>query len=159
LPPQGPIWLRSKRWKRTSRSRRLTAKAWRRTAAIPKRAVRLGPRGERVRQQAAAFQDEWRIEREIAAVARGRHPIIAGPWVSEGGFEILYWIPFLRWFEDRYRVDPKRVVAMSRRGVAAWYSDVGSRGRQMGAARFDTLDLNAAMQLDLLTRTANEVGR
>lgn len=108
-------------------ARNLIAKAWRRAAAVPRRAVRLGRRGGRVREQAAAFQDEWRIEREIADVARGGRPIIAGPWLSEVGFEILYWIPFLRWFEDRYRVDPGRVVAVSRGGVAAWYSDVASR--------------------------------
>src|SRR5690242_8075598 len=99
----------------------LAAKAWRRAAAIPKRGVRLARRAGRVREQAAALADELRVEREIAAVARGRGPIIAGPWLSEVGFEVLYWIPFLRWFEDRYRVDRERVIAVSRGGVAGWY--------------------------------------
>ena len=57
-------------------------------------------------------------------LARGRHPIVAGPWLSEVGFEVLYWIPFLRWFEDRYRVDRERVIAVSRGGASSWYADV-----------------------------------
>ena len=107
--------------------RNLAAKAWRRAAAVPKRGVRLARRADRLREQAAACREEWQIEREIAAVARGRGPIVAGPWLSEVGFEVLYWVPFLRWFEDRYRVDRERVVAMSRGGVAEWYGDVAGR--------------------------------
>jgi hypothetical protein len=94
---------------------------------VPKRGVRIARRAGRVREQAAAFADEWRVEREIAAVARGRGPIIAGPWLSEVGFEVLYWIPFLRWFEDRYRVDRERVIAVSRGGVAGWYGDLAAQ--------------------------------
>jgi hypothetical protein len=105
----------------------LAAKAWRRAAAAPKRGIRLTRRAERLRQQVAVFGDEWQVEREIAAVARGRGPIMAGPWLSEVGFEVLYWIPFLRWFEDRYRVDPERVIAISRGGVAGWYGDIAAR--------------------------------
>jgi hypothetical protein len=107
--------------------RNLAAKAWRRAAAVPKRGVRLARRADRLREQAAALHAEWQIEREIAAVARGRGPIVAGPWLSEVGFEVLYWIPFLRWFEDRYRVDRERVIAVSRGGVAEWYGDVAAR--------------------------------
>ena len=107
-------------------ARNLASKAWRRAAAVPKRGVRLARRAGRLREQAGAFQAEWRIERDIAAVARGRQPIIVGPWLSEVGFEVLYWIPFLRWFEDRYRVDRERVIAVSRGGVAEWYRDVAA---------------------------------
>src|SRR5688572_20462677 len=94
-------------------ARNVAARAWRRAAAVPKRMVRLTRRTRRLRQQAAIFQGEWQVERELAALARGRGPIIAGPWLSEVGFEVLYWIPFLAWFEDRYRVDRERVVARS----------------------------------------------
>jgi hypothetical protein len=107
--------------------RNLAAKAWRRAAAVPKRGVRMARRADRLREQAAAFGDEWQVERDIGAVARGRGPIIAGPWLSEVGFEVLYWIPFLRWFEDRYRIDPERVIAVSRGGVAGWYGDLAAR--------------------------------
>ena len=107
--------------------RNLAAKVRRSVSAMPKRGVRLARRANRLREQATTFHAEWQIEREIAAVARGRGPIVAGPWLSEVGFEVLYWIPFLRWFEDRYRVDRERVVAVSRGGVAAWYGDVAAR--------------------------------
>jgi len=107
--------------------RNLAAKAWRRAVAAPRRGVRLARRMGRWREQAAAFQVEWALEREIARVARGRGPIIAGPWLSEVGFEVLYWVPFLRWFQDRYRVDADRIVAMSRGGVAEWYGDIAGR--------------------------------
>jgi hypothetical protein len=107
--------------------RNIAAKAWRRASAAPRRAVRLTRRAGRLGEQAQAAHAEWQIEREIAAVARGRGPIIAGPWLSEVGFEALYWIPFLRWFEDRYRVDADRVIAVSRGGVGDWYADVAGR--------------------------------
>jgi hypothetical protein len=107
--------------------RNLAAKAWRRAAALPKRGIRIARRTDRLGEQAAAFAAEWQVHREIAAVARGRGPIIAGPWLSEVGFEVLYWIPFLRWFEDRYRIDPARVIAVSRGGVAGWYADLAAR--------------------------------
>jgi hypothetical protein len=108
-------------------ARNLAARAWRRAAAVPKRGVRLARRADRLREQAKAFRDEWQVERDIAAVARARGPIIAGPWLSEVGFEVLYWIPFLRWLEDRYRIDPERVIAMSRGGVGGWYGDLAAR--------------------------------
>ncbi|MSO82997.1 MAG: hypothetical protein EXQ53_06845 [Acidobacteria bacterium] len=116
--------MRDRRGDPLAAVRNLASKAWRHAAAVPKRGVRLARRASRLREQASAFQAEWQIERDIAAVARGRQPIIAGPWLSEVGFEVLYWIPFLRWFEDRYRVDRERVIAVSRGGVADWYRDV-----------------------------------
>ena len=70
---------------------------------------------------------ELSIRRELRRVARGHGPIIVGPWLSEVGYEVLYWVPFLRWYCDRYSVDPSRVVVVSRGGVASWYRDVGTR--------------------------------
>ena len=65
--------------------------------------------------------------RAIAAVARSRGPIIAGPWLGEVGYEALYWIPLLRWFEDAFHVDPQRVIVLSRGGVDQWYSGLAGR--------------------------------
>jgi hypothetical protein len=50
-----------------------------------------------------------------------------GPWLSEVGYEALYWVPFLRWFTRQYDVDPDRVIALSRGGVASWYAGIASR--------------------------------
>lgn len=135
-------------------ARNLASKAWRRAAAVPKRGVRLARRAGRLREQADAFQAEWRIERDIAAVARGRQPIIAGPWLSEVGFEVLYWIPFLRWFEDRYRVDRERVIAVSRGGVAEWYRDVAAGYVEI----FDHVDPDTFSRRNAERREDNESG-
>ena len=53
--------------------------------------------------------------------------MIAGPWLGEVGFEILYWVPFLRWAESTAGLDPSRVVALSRGGPSSWYADLAAR--------------------------------
>ena len=67
------------------------------------------------------------VRRTLRAVAHSSAPIIVGPWLSEVGYEALYWVPFLRWFTRHYDVDPERVIAVSRGGVATWYAGVASR--------------------------------
>ena len=54
-------------------------------------------------------------------------PLIVGPWSSEVGFELLYWIPFLRWASSEYDLAPERIIAVSRGGASPWYADVASR--------------------------------
>jgi pimeloyl-ACP methyl ester carboxylesterase len=73
-----------------------------------------------------------RARRRVSAVrlrqaASGSDPIIVGPWLSEVGYETLYWVPFVRWFMRQYDVDPARVIAVSRGGVSAWYGGIASR--------------------------------
>ena len=58
--------------------------------------------------------------------ASGR-PILAGPWLGEVGFEILYWAPFLRWFALEYGVPPERLTVLSRGGTWSWYGPVAGR--------------------------------
>lgn len=55
--------------------------------------------------------------------ARGG-PIVVGPWLSEIGFEVLYWIPFLRWLTTTYDIDPARIWAVSRGGCEVWYQGI-----------------------------------
>ena len=38
--------------------------------------------------------------------ARPSGPIIIGPWISEVGFEVLYWVPFLNWAIKAFGLDP-----------------------------------------------------
>ena len=108
-------------------SRNLGAKVLRRTLGLHKPLVRQARRASRLGDQARLLTAEWRVLLDIAQVARGRDPIVVGPWLSEVGYEALYWIPFLRWFKDRYRIDDERLVAISRGGAAAWYADVTPR--------------------------------
>ena len=54
-------------------------------------------------------------------LGRSGKPIIVGPWLSETGFELLYWIPFLAWAKAYGNFDPDRLIVMSRGGAAPWY--------------------------------------
>ena len=83
-----------------------------------------------IRRAAARFIGDRRaseVDRELAQIARDPRPIVAGPWLGEVGFELLYWVPFVRWFVERYDVDPARLVAVSRGGAATWYEPFASR--------------------------------
>lgn len=73
----------------------------------------------------------WPVARAMAELRRGLpralasdRPLIAGPWLSEVGFEVLYWIPLLRWFCERNGIDPARVTALSRGGAEPWYDGI-----------------------------------
>jgi len=80
-----------------------------------------------LREQLQWSRAAWAVEREIDEVVNRGRTIVAGPWLSEVGFETLYWIPFLRWVKAAFRLDPSRVVAVSRGGVASWYGGIADR--------------------------------
>jgi hypothetical protein len=75
----------------------------------------------------APSEEAVAVERMVNRIARHDRPIIVGPWVSEVGFELLYWIPFLNWARTRGSLDPARLVVVSRGGCADWYRDIGVR--------------------------------
>ncbi|MBI3049005.1 MAG: hypothetical protein HYY76_11930 [Acidobacteria bacterium] len=58
----------------------------------------------------------------VTLLGRSDKPILVGPWLSETGFELLYWIPFLAWAKTYGNFDPERLVVISRGGAAPWYS-------------------------------------
>lgn len=65
-----------------------------------------------------------RTKEQLMALGARRGPIVVGPWLSEVGFEVLYWIPFLRWafaFAGIHRDD---VWIVSRGGCRSWYADL-----------------------------------
>ena len=102
-----------------------TLKQWFRRARRPVRTLRR--RKRQLDEQWQFYRTEWQIERELEAlVGRGRL-LVAGPWISEVGFETLYWIPFLQWVKTAFRLPDDRVVAVSRGGVASWYQGLASR--------------------------------
>ncbi|MGI8632649.1 MAG: hypothetical protein ACR2NA_08910 [Solirubrobacterales bacterium] len=69
----------------------------------------------------------WRGRARLKALCDQEAPVVAGPFVSEIGFESLYWIPLLTWLRDHQGLDPERVTAVSRGGPSAWYAGVASR--------------------------------
>lgn len=88
----------------------------------------LKPRGDSTPNSEARIREFSRLTYDgLAKIADSDKPIIVGPWVSEVGYELLYWIPLLRWACERYGLDPKRLVVVSRGGVSHWYGDLAHR--------------------------------
>lgn len=100
---------------------------WRRTQAVPRRLERQvhvwSDEGKRLR----TYAHEWGVEREIAHVVSGKGPILVGPWLSEVGYEVLYWVPFVRWVQSRYAIKSSRLTIVTRGGAAAWYRDISTQ--------------------------------
>ena len=89
----------------------------------------LTPKPGRHRDPAKRTRD-WGIEeanevRELVTLlGRSDSPIVVGPWLSETGFELLYWIPFLAWAKAYGNFDADRLVVVSRGGAKPWYADL-----------------------------------
>ena len=72
------------------------------------------------------------IRRNLAEPGR----LFVGPWTSEVGFELIYWLPFLAWLRERYDVPAERLVAVTRGGAGVWYGDVVGEKAEL----FDLVD-------------------
>ncbi len=71
--------------------------------------------------------DDRRLARRIESMLRHDRPIVVGPWTGEVGFELLYWVPFVRWVVTTYGIPPERLVVVSRGGAAPWYGGLAAR--------------------------------
>ena len=97
---------------------------------------KLVPRGVRHKVSAQVARVKGgRLERDLAAIVSDGGTIVAGPWLGEVGFELLYWVPFLRWFTRRFNVTPERLIVVSRGGTGAWYRPFAGAYREI----FDTV--------------------
>jgi hypothetical protein len=92
------------------------------------------------RLRSRAMADELpatvRVKQELTRLTKRGGPIVAGPFLSEVGFEVLYWIPMLAWAAERHGIDPARLTVVSRGGPEPWYADLA--GSYVDA--FDHLD-------------------
>lgn len=135
----GPRWAWNtlrKRW-RTARAagRRqiaqtsnLVAHAGKDQYRVIRRPIRVALRRKSQLQERWRFyRAEWGVEREIERIVARDRLLVVGPWFSEVGFETLYWLPFLHWVKVAFHLDPARVVAVSRGGVASWYQGIADR--------------------------------
>src|SRR5687767_12158802 len=102
-------------------ARNLGAKALRRLGSAHKPVVRLLKQRERAQEHEQFRREAAAVGHELAAAVQGSGPILAGPWLAEVGYEVLYWVPFLRWVQDAYRIAPGRLTVVSRGGVNEWY--------------------------------------
>jgi hypothetical protein len=125
-----------------------------------------------------AVRREARLRRADSALgraARRGEQIVAGPFLGEVGYELLYWIPFLRRILREHGVARERVTVVTRGGAAAWYADfaggaveildlvepaefasllVERRARERHAKQFDT----DAFDLELVRHALARVG-
>ena len=60
----------------------------------------------------------------ITMLGRQNRPIIMGPWLTEAGFELLYWIPFLAWAKAYASLHDDQLIIVSRGGAAPWYRHI-----------------------------------
>jgi hypothetical protein len=93
-------------------------------------------RGNVAAQEAVA---RARLEGVLDEALAGDGPVVVGPWRAEVGYEVLYWLPFLRRILGERKVPRERLVAYSRGGVATWYDDVCGRYVDI----FDVVEPNA----------------
>lgn len=68
-----------------------------------------------------------RFARRMEAIVCHKRPVIVGPWTGEVGFELIYWIPFVRWVLSRYQIAADRLWVVSRGGTRVWYGGVATR--------------------------------
>ncbi|MGH9350073.1 MAG: hypothetical protein ACRD26_22695, partial [Vicinamibacterales bacterium] len=139
------LHLRTQLWRKYARNRfRKDYKAWKRRILVdlkqfatrglrkaPRPVVtpppsaltpKLGRHRDPAKKMAGWDVEEARDVRELMTLlGRSGKPIIVGPWLSETGFELLYWIPFLAWAKAYGNLDPETLVVISRGGAAPWY--------------------------------------
>lgn len=65
----------------------------------------------------ARLRRDWYLRHLAASTA----PILLGPWRSELGFESLYWQPWLAKWREQYKIDPDRLIPITRGGTGIWY--------------------------------------
>jgi hypothetical protein len=136
------IWFRLLR-ARWHRFRKVTRRSVKRAAQASRREIRqflkrlilrrvrteqpqvVLARSERARSRAQHLFDSVEevedTKEALTRLARSGTPIVVGPWLSETGFELLYWIPFLNWAKSYANLRDDRLIAVSRGGCETWY--------------------------------------
>jgi len=84
-----------------------------------------------VKKRVDTYRAEWGVERDLARTVSGSDPIVVGPWLSEVGYEVLYWVPFVRWVQAQFHIPRERLVVVTRGGAAAWYADITSNAVEL----------------------------
>ena len=84
----------------------------------------IGRRGRMLVAEAQIQAASAKADVQLARLARRPGRILVGPWLSEIGFEVLYWIPLLNWAARRYGLEAERMAALTRGGAGVWYADL-----------------------------------
>jgi hypothetical protein len=80
------------------------------------------------RRRASARDGSSLIAATVERLRAARGPVVVGPWIEEVGFEVLYWVPFLRWLTHHHAVDTSQWVVVSRGGTRCWYGELAAGG-------------------------------
>jgi len=83
------------------------------------------------------------LDGAVRSAVGGSGRILAGPWRGDLGYELLYWLPFLRGLVHRHPELRGRLVAISRGGVASWYADIATTYADI----FELLELDELRRL------------
>lgn len=70
------------------------------------------------------LEQRWTLYAKYLSLSKA--PILVGPWRSEVGFEVLYWVPFIQAFRLQYKIPKERIIAIGRGGSAQWYDAAGT---------------------------------
>lgn len=71
----------------------------------------------------------------VADLKADTKPILLGPFRSELGFEVSYWLPFLRWLSTQVPGFDQRASIITRGGLAPLYAPVAHQGIDLYALR------------------------
>ena len=121
--------LATLRWVKGVVTDQFIASGKRRKVATPLAPSTLTPKAGKQRDPAKTLAGtEFREAREtrelVTVLGRSGRPILLGPWLSETGFELLYWIPFLAWAKAYGNFDPDRLIVVTRGGAGSWYQHI-----------------------------------
>jgi hypothetical protein len=76
-----------------------------------------------LRREAEVRPAARRTERAVAKAGKEGTPVLLGPFLGEIGYELEYWIPFLRRLLREHGIAPEQATVMTRGGAALWYRD------------------------------------
>lgn len=97
-----------------------------------------------------------RTRDDLKKIGAGSGPVLIGPWLSEVGFELLYWLPFLRWACAFAGLKREDIWVVSRGGCRSWYQDIGAH--YIDVLEFFTPDeFRAANERRIAAQAANHV--
>ena len=72
------------------------------------------------------FREAKETKEQVTMLGSSSLPIVVGPWLTETGFELLYWIPFLTWAKSYGSLKEQNLIVISRGGAAPWYRHLTS---------------------------------
>jgi len=84
-------------------------------------------------------------------------PILAGPWYSELGFEVMYWTPFLAMLASKVTGFTERTTVLTRGGAGCLYDGIVTRSADLYQIRSVTEVRRAVLKQQRRTKILKQV--